>query len=470
MELTLQEVQDFIKISMSYYNNILETIGNTPLVKLNKIVSELPCIVLAKIETTNPGNSVKDRMAVKMIEDAEKDGRLKPGGTIVEGTSGNTGMGLAIAAVVKGYKCIFVTTDKQSKEKVDNLKAVGAEVIVCPTDVEPTDPRSYYSVSKRLGDEIPNAWYVNQYDNPSNVIAHYESTGPEIWEQTEGKITHFVVGVGTGGTISGVGTYLKEKNPNIKIWGIDTYGSVFKKYHETGVFDEKEIYPYITEGIGEDILPKCVNFSVIDHFEKVTDRDGLLWQRKIAREEGILVGNSAGSAIKGILQLKDQLKSTDVVVVLFHDHASRYMGKAFNDEWMKQRGFLDSKPKSALDVIAKHKNLPLLSLKATDALKKALEIFEKYGISQIPIINDEGTFVGSLNDNHILSILFKNQEALDIPIEHYMLPSFPMVAGSDTVDAISKMITKENPAVLVKELSGQVHILTKYDLIGAFTA
>lgn len=470
MELTLKEVQDFIKISMSYYNNILETIGNTPMVKLNKIVSELPCIVLAKIETTNPGNSVKDRMAVKMIEDAEKDGRLKPGGTIVEGTSGNTGMGLAIAAVVKGYKCIFVTTDKQSKEKVDNLKAVGAEVIVCPTDVEPTDPRSYYSVSKRLGGEIPNAWYVNQYDNPSNVIAHYESTGPEIWEQTEGKITHFVVGVGTGGTISGVGTYLKEKNPNIKIWGIDTYGSVFKKYHETGVFDEKEIYPYITEGIGEDILPKCVNFSVIDHFEKVTDRDGLLWQRKIAREEGILVGNSAGSAIKGILQLKDQLKSTDVVVVLFHDHASRYMGKAFNDEWMRQRGFLDSKPKSALDVIAKHKNLPLLSLKATDALKKALEIFEKYGISQIPIINDEGTFVGSLNDNHILSILFKNQEALDMPIEHYMLPAFPMVAGSDTVDAISKMITKENPAVLVKELSGQVHILTKYDLIGAFTA
>jgi cystathionine beta-synthase len=455
---------------MPYYNNILETIGNTPLVKLNKIVSELPCTVLAKIETTNPGNSVKDRMAVKMIEDAEKDGRLKPGGTIVEGTSGNTGMGLAIAAVVKGYKCIFVTTDKQSKEKVDNLKAVGAEVIVCPTDVEPTDPRSYYSVSKRLGDEIPNAWYVNQYDNPSNVIAHYESTGPEIWEQTEGKITHFVVGVGTGGTISGVGTYLKEKNPNIKIWGIDTYGSVFKKYHETGIFDEKEIYPYITEGIGEDILPKCVNFSVIDHFEKVTDRDGLLWQRKIAREEGILVGNSAGSAIKGILQLKDQLKSTDVVVVLFHDHASRYMGKAFNDEWMKQRGFLESKPKSALDVIAKHKNLPLLSLKATDALKKALEIFEKYGISQIPIINDEGTFVGSLNDNHILSILFKNQEALDMPIDHYMLPSFPMVAGSDTVDAISKMITKENPAVLVKELSGQVHILTKYDLIGAFTS
>lgn len=454
---------------MSFHNNILETIGNTPLVKLNKIVAELPCTVLAKIETTNPGNSVKDRMALKMIEDAEKDGRLKPGGVIVEGTSGNTGMGLAIAAVVKGYRCIFVTTDKQSKEKVDNLKAVGAEVIVCPTDVEPTDPRSYYSVSKRLGDEIPNAWYVNQYDNPSNVIAHYESTGPEIWKQTEGKISHFVVGVGTGGTISGVGKYLKEKNPNIKIWGIDTYGSVFKKYHETGVFDEKEIYPYITEGIGEDILPKCVDFSVIDHFEKVTDKDGLVWQRKLAREEGILVGNSAGSAVKGILQLKDKLKPEDVVVVLFHDHASRYMGKAFNDEWMKQRGFLESTPKNALDIIAKHKNLPLLTLNQHEQLKRALEIFEKYGISQIPVVNDQEEFVGSLNDNHILNVLFKSPSAVESEIQNHMLPSFPMIEATESMESISKMINKENPAVLVKELSGQIHILTKYDLIGAFT-
>jgi len=454
---------------MSFHNNILETIGNTPLVKLNKIVAELPCTVLAKIETTNPGNSVKDRMALKMIEDAEKDGRLKPGGVIVEGTSGNTGMGLAIAAVVKGYRCIFVTTDKQSKEKVDNLKAVGAEVIVCPTDVEPTDPRSYYSVSKRLGDEIPNAWYVNQYDNPSNVIAHYESTGPEIWKQTEGKISHFVVGVGTGGTISGVGKYLKEKNPNIKIWGIDTYGSVFKKYHETGVFDEKEIYPYITEGIGEDILPKCVDFSVIDHFEKVTDKDGLVWQRKLAREEGILVGNSAGSAVKGILQLKDKLKPEDVVVVLFHDHASRYMGKAFNDEWMKQRGFLESTPKNALNIIAKHKNLPLLTLNQHEQLKRALEIFEKYGISQIPVVNDQEEFVGSLNDNHILNVLFKSPSAVESEIQNHMLPSFPMIEATESMESISKMINKENPAVLVKELSGQIHILTKYDLIGAFT-
>ena len=325
---------------MKYVKNILETIGNTPLVKINKITAESPALVLAKVETFNPGNSVKDRMAVKMIEDAEKDGRLKPGGTIIEGTSGNTGMGLALGAIVKGYKLICVISDKQSKEKMDILKAVGAEVIVCPTDVEPDDPRSYYSVSKRLAEETPNSWYVNQYDNPSNAIAHYEQTGPEIWEQTQGKITHFVVGVGTGGTISGVGKYLKEKNPNIKIWGIDTYGSVFKKYHETGIFDPNEIYPYVTEGIGEDILPENVDFSIIDGFEKVTDKDAAIYQRRLALEEGIFVGNSAGSAIKGVLQLKDQFKPDDVVVVLFHDSGSRYVGKMFNDDWMKEKGWL----------------------------------------------------------------------------------------------------------------------------------
>lgn len=325
---------------MKYAENILGTIGNTPLVKINKITAEIPALVLAKVETFNPGNSVKDRMAVKMVEDAEKDGRLKPGGTIIEGTSGNTGMGLALAAIVKGYKLICVISDKQSKEKMDILKAVGAEVVVCPTNVEPEDPRSYYSVSKRLAQETPNSWYVNQYDNPSNTIAHYEQTAPEIWEQTEGKITHFVVGVGTGGTISGIGKYLKEKNPNIKIWGIDTYGSVFKKYHETGVFDQNEIYPYITEGIGEDILPENVDFSVIDGFEKVTDKDAAIYQRRLAKEEGIFVGNSAGSAIKGVLQLKDHFKADDVVVVLFHDSGSRYVGKMFNDEWMKANDFL----------------------------------------------------------------------------------------------------------------------------------
>ncbi len=326
---------------MEYAKNILETIGNTPLVQINKLTADLPCMVLAKYETFNPGNSVKDRMALKMIEDAEADGRLKPGGTIIEGTSGNTGMGLALAAIVKGYKCIFVISDKQSKEKMDILRAVGAEVVVCPTDVEPTDPRSYYSVSKRLGKETPNSWYVNQYDNPSNAKAHYESTGPEIWKQTDGKVTHFVVGVGTGGTVSGVGKYLKEQNPDIKVWGIDTYGSVFKKYHETGIFDEKEIYPYVTEGIGEDILPENVDFDIIDGFTKVTDKDAAVYTQELAKQEGMFLGNSAGAAIKGVLQLQKHFTEDDVVVVLFHDHGSRYVGKMFNDDWMREMGYID---------------------------------------------------------------------------------------------------------------------------------
>ena len=325
---------------MEYFENILGTIGNTPLVRLNKLTKELPCLVLAKYETFNPGNSTKDRMALKMIEDAESQGLLKEGGTIIEGTSGNTGMGLALAAIVKGYKCVFVLTDKQSKEKMDILRAVGAEVVTCPTDVAPDDPRSYYSVSKRLSEQRPNSWYVNQYDNPSNAIAHFESTGPEIWNQTDGKITHFIVGVGTGGTISGVGKYLKSKNPNIKVWGIDTYGSVFKKYHETGIFDENEIYPYVTEGIGEDILPKNVDFNIIDGFTKVTDKDAAVFTQRLAKEEGMFLGNSAGAAIKGLLQLKNHFNEDDVVVVLFHDHGSRYVGKMFNDDWMKKMGYL----------------------------------------------------------------------------------------------------------------------------------
>ena len=326
---------------MEYAENILETIGNTPLIKLNHLTKDLPCLVLAKYETFNPGNSVKDRMALKMVEDAEADGRLKPGGTIVEGTSGNTGMGLALAAIVKGYKMICVTTDKQSKEKVDILKAVGSEVVVCPTDVAPEDPRSYYSTARRLAEETPNSWYVNQYDNPSNAKAHYESTGPEIWRQTDGKVTHFVVGVGTGGTISGVGRYLKEQNPNVKVWGVDPYGSVFKKYHETGIFDEKEIYPYVTEGIGEDILPANVDFDIIDGFTKVTDKDAAVYTQLLSKREGMFCGNSAGAAIKGVLQLEEHFNEDDVVVVLFHDHGSRYVGKMYNDDWMRKMGYID---------------------------------------------------------------------------------------------------------------------------------
>ncbi|MEN8816003.1 MAG: pyridoxal-phosphate dependent enzyme [Nonlabens sp.] len=328
---------------MDYAENILGTIGNTPLVKMNKLVEDIPALVLAKYETFNPGNSVKDRMGLKMVEDAEADGRLQPGGTIIEGTSGNTGMGLALAAIIKGYKLICVLADKQSKEKMDILRAVGAQVYVCPTNVEPDDPQSYYSTSKRLSEEIPNSWYVNQYDNPSNCKAHYESTGPEIWNQTDGKVTHFVVGVGTGGTISGVGTYLKLQNPNVKIWGIDTYGSVFKKYHETGIFDENEIHSYVTEGIGEDILPLNVRFEVIDGFTKVTDKDAAVYTRRLAKEEGMFLGNSAGAAIKGLRQIHKEYGFTkdDVVVILFHDHGSRYVGKFFNDDWLKDKGYLN---------------------------------------------------------------------------------------------------------------------------------
>ena len=453
---------------MKVYNNILETIGNTPLVRINKLAADVPAQVYAKVETTNPGNSVKDRMAVKMIEDAEKAGLIKPGGTVIEGTSGNTGMGLALACIIKGYKLICVLNDKQSKEKMDILRAVGAEVVVCPTAVEPTDPRSYYSVSRRLATEIPNSWYVNQYDNLSNRQAHYEQTGPEIWEQTEGKVTHFVVGVGTGGTISGVGKYLKEQNPNIKIWGIDTYGSVFKKYKETGIFDENEIYPYITEGIGEDILPANVDFDTIDLFEKVTDKDAAVYTRRLAREEGIFVGNSAGAAIKGVLQLADQLTENDVVVVLFHDHGSRYVGKIFNDEWMKERGFLEEEILTAGDLVAKHADKPLVSLYAEELVSHAIAKMRNFSISQIPVMKD-GTFVGSIDDSHLYELLVDAPELRDAAISSVMRPAFPVVNANTSVEQLCKLINKNTPAVLVELAEGKYHIVSRYDVISAMS-
>lgn len=453
---------------MKIYNNILETIGNTPLVRINKITSGVSAQIFAKIETTNPGNSVKDRMAVKMIEDAEAKGLLKPGGTVIEGTSGNTGMGLALACIVKGYKLICVLNDKQSKEKMDILRAVGAEVVVCPTAVEPSDPRSYYSVSRRLATEIPNSWYVNQYDNLSNRIAHYEQTGPEIWEQTDGKITHFVVGVGTGGTISGVGKYLKEKNPKIKVWGIDTYGSVFKKYKETGIFDENEIYPYITEGIGEDILPANVDFELIDLFEKVTDKDAAVFTRRLAREEGIFVGNSAGASIKGLLQLKDQLKPTDFVVVLFHDHGSRYVGKIFNDDWMRERGFLEEKIITAGDLVANHADKPLVSLYAEELVSHAIAKMRNFGISQIPVLKD-GKFVGSIDDSHVYQLLVDDPHLRDAPISSIMNPAFPVVKSTSAIEDVCKLINKQTPAVLVELPNGKFHIVSRYDVISAMS-
>ncbi|REG98561.1 pyridoxal-phosphate dependent enzyme [Flavobacterium aquicola] len=449
---------------MEYSENILGTIGNTPLVKLNKIVSGVDALVLAKVETFNPGNSVKDRMAVKMIEDAEADGRLQPGGTIIEGTSGNTGMGLALVAIIKGYKLICVISDKQSKEKMDILRAVGAKVVVCPTDVEPTDPRSYYSVSKRLAEETPNSWYVNQYDNLSNSLAHYEQTGPEIWKQTDGKITHFVVGVGTGGTISGVGKYLKEKNPNIKIWGIDTYGSVFKKYHETGVFDENEIYSYITEGIGEDILPKNVDFSLIDGFTKVTDKDAAVYTRKIALEEGIFVGNSAGAAIKGLLQLKEHFKPEDVVVVLFHDSGSRYVGKMFNDDWMRERGFLEEEFTKAEDVVKDHIGKQLIVVRTEELVSHAIDRMRKHDISQIPVVDITG-FVGSVDETDLFRSYMIDKNVVDKPIKEVMGKPFPIVKLSTPIEEVSKFFSKNTDAVLVDLENGNHQIITKSDII-----
>jgi cystathionine beta-synthase len=447
-------------------NSILETIGNTPLVRINQITKGITdATVLAKLETFNPGNSIKDRMAVKMIEDAERDGRLRPGGTIIAGTSGNTGMGLAIAAVVKGYRCVFTTTDKQSKEKIDALKAFGAEVIICPTDVDPEDPRSYYSVSSRLEREIPDSWKANQYDNLSNTAAHYELTAPEIWEQTEGRVTHLVVGVGTGGTVSGVGRFLKERNPRIKVWGIDTYGSVFKKYKETGIFDKNEIYPYVTEGIGEDFLPRNVDFAIIDAFEKVTDKDAAIMTRRLAREEGIWVGNSAGSAMAGVLQLREHFTAHDVVVVIFHDHGSRYLGKMFNDEWMRAKGFLEITGMTARDMVALGVSGELFAIEAVRPVEDAVKVMSDHDFSQISVTKD-GRVVGSLNEAHLYEEFCRRRDVKHQPVETIMQQAFPFVDISTPVELLSTMITHENPAVLVRDFkTDKTFIITRSDII-----
>jgi len=447
-------------------DTILDAIGNTPMVRIHNITrGVIDAEVLVKLETFNPGNSIKDRMAVRMIEDAEREGKLKPGGTIIEGTSGNTGMGLAIAAVIKGYKCIFTTTDKQSKEKVDALKAFGAEVIVCPTDVDPEDPRSYYSVSSRLEREIPNSWKANQYDNLSNTAAHYQETGPEIWDQTDGRITHLVCGVGTGGTISGVGRYLKEMNPRIKVWGIDTYGSVFKKYKETGIFDKNEIYPYITEGIGEDFLPRNVDFNVVDHFEKVTDKDAAMMTRRITREEGIFAGNSAGSAMAGLLQLKDHFSKDDVVVVIFHDHGSRYLAKMFNDEWMRAKGFLEVTGMTARDLVALGVSGELYSIEAARPVEDAIRVMSDHDFSQLSVTRG-GRVIGSLNESHLYNEVMRDHDIKHRPVEAIMLPAFPFVDISTPVQLLSTMITPENPAVLVRDFKTEkTFIITRSDII-----
>ena len=445
-----------------WLNNILETIGNTPLIRLNKVAKDIPATVLAKVDYFNPGNSIKDRMALKMVEVAEQEGKLKPGGTIIEGTSGNTGMGLALAACVKGYHCIFVTTDKQSKEKVDILKALGAEVIVCATNVLPTDPKSYYSVAKRLAQEIPNSMYMNQYDNLANRQAHYESTGPEIWKQTEGKITHLVCTAGTGGTITGTAMYLKEKNPNIQIWAIDVYGSLLTKYFRTGEIDMTEVHPYISEGFGEDFVPQNYDMQFIDHFEQVTDKDGAIMARKIAREEGLFCGYSAGSCLQGLMQLKSRLKKEDVVVCIFHDHGTRYIGKIYNDQWMMERGFLEVK--TFKDIVNGRRDKHLLTLESNRTVAEAVEMMKKYNIEHIPVTH-EGAMIGAVSENGLFQKVFSNPEIRYELLQQVIEPPYPVVPFETPVEKLGQLINKENGAVLAKDDKGEHHIVTKYDVI-----
>jgi cystathionine beta-synthase len=449
-------------------DSILDTIGGTPLVRIRRITQgRVPGEVLAKVETFNPGHSLKDRMAVRMIEDAERQGRLKPGGTIVEGTSGNTGMGLAMAAAVKGYRCIFTTTDKQSKEKIDALRAFGAEVIVCPTDVDPEDPRSYYSVSSQIARDLPGAWKANQYDNPANSAAHYETLGPEIWEGTGGRVTDLVAGVGTGGTISGAGRFLKERNPAIRLWGIDTYGSVFKKYKDTGVLDKNEIYPYITEGIGEDFLPANVAFDLIDHFEKVTDRDAALMTRRLAREEGIFAGNSAGAAMAGVLQLASRFRAGAVIVVVFHDHGSRYLGKMFNDAWMREKGFIEPGGLSARDLVRSRATRRLVTVSPADTVAQAIRVMAEHDYSQIPV-SDGGRIVGAVNETPLYTALVAEPALRARPVAAVMQPAFPFVDICTSVEALATMITPSSPAVLVRDFqSDETFILTRWDVLQA---
>ena len=449
---------------MDIKNNILETIGNTPLVKLNKITKGLPCTVLAKVEYFNPGNSIKDRMAVKMVEVAEKEGKLKPGGTIIECTSGNTGMGLAMAAVVKGYKCIFTTTDKQSQSKVDILRALGAEVIVCPTNVEPEDPRSYYSVAARLAKEIPNSFHANQYDNLANRLAHYETTGPEIWEQTDGKITHLVCTAGTGGTVTGTAMYLKEKNPNIQIWAIDVFGSLLTKYFKTGEIDMNEVRPYVSEGFGEDFVPENYDMKVIDHFEQVTDKDGAVMARRLAKEEAIFCGYSAGSCLQGLMQLKSKLKKDDLVVAILHDHGSRYVAKVYNDQWMAERGFLDVK--TFKDIVNARGKQRTITIEPGQTVSDAVELMKEYDIEHIPVMNGNGP-VGSISESGLFQKVFSNPDIKTEKVEQVMEKAFPIVEFETPIEKLRTLINKENGAVLSKDEAGNLHIITKYDVIQA---
>ncbi len=456
-----------------WHDNVLGTIGQTPLVKINRLAAGLPCQVLAKVEFFNPGGSVKDRIGVAMVEAAERQGLLKPGGTIIEGTSGNTGAGLALVAIAKGYRCIFTTTDKQSQEKIDVLRAFGAEVKVCPTNVAPDDPRSYYSVARRLAKEIPNSFYVNQYDNPANTEAHYRTTGPEIWQQTEGRVTHYIAGAGTGGTISGAARYLKEQNPTIKVVGVDPFGSVYHKYFFTREFDHDEIYPYLTEGVGEDILAENMDFDIVDDYVRVTDKASMQMTRRLAQQEGLFTGQSCGMAMAGALDWlqahRETLTEDHVVVVILPDSGFRYLRKTYNDDWMRNHGFLESKSDLTVDeVLAVRPPVrQVVAVAPSDTLGEAIRRMNDNSISQLPVI-EQGAVVGSLTETVILNRLIEEPSARDEAVRGVMSEPFPIVSRSLHLDHVSTYLEQGAGAVLVELGSdGGFQIITKSDLISA---
>jgi cystathionine beta-synthase len=448
-------------------NNILEAVGRTPLVRLNRIAKDCKAEVYVKADYLNPGGSVKDRIGITMIDEAERKGLLKPGGTIIEGTSGNTGVGLALVAAVRGYKLVFTITDKQSKEKVDLLKALGAEVIVCPTAVEPDDPRSYYSVAKKLAGEIPNSYYPNQYENPMNPEAHYHTTGPEIWEDSEGKITHFVCGMGTGGTISGAGKFLKEKNPKIQIIGVDPIGSLYHEFFKTGKVGRARTY--VVEGIGEDIFPSTMHFDVLTDVLQVNDRECFVCARRLAKSDGIFTGGSGGGCVAAALRVARELPAGNVVVAFLPDTGMRYLSKVYSDEWMRERGYEDSDvPLTAADVVAvKHgsgKVREMILAHPYQTVFHALRTMQEQDISQVPIFEDDKN-VGTVYEDQILNLALQGKDLRKLVIREVMSKPLPQVPCDAPVQRVTYLLSHEGPAVFVVLGDGRYEILTKYDLM-----